>query len=372
MARSPAEIQADIALTRRVIERQLDALTPRVPRVWRNPWAMAAVGLGVGCSPWRRFRSCGSGRSAPARWRPGSRSPAPWPPSTASSPNRRAGHRRRDRGRVSVHDHTRLRHPGSAPHAHAPRSVWCGRRPAITKEELLEYYSNVADHLLPFIANRPLSLQRIADPVTGECLYQKTAPAGLPTVDPDPARPQRACRGSATPTTSSAPTCPSLLHLLNLGHIAVHPWSCTVETIDRPDQLLFDLDPIEIAFREVRNAALLVRDLLRHFQIRAWVKTTGGRGLHVMVPLEPHYSFEQVRTAAETITRLARARSLGSSRSTCAAPDGAARSSSTCIAITAGRRWSAPTVSASTPVLRWPRPSSGPSWSARSIRRSSI
>ena len=135
---------------------------------------------------------------------------------------------------------------------------------AITKEELLEYYSNVADHVLPFIANRPLSLQRIADPVTGECLYQKTAPAGLPTWIPTRrVRSEHAAVGYADHVIGA--DLPSLLHLLNLGHIAVHPWSCTVETIDRPDQLLFDLDPIEIAFREVRNAALLVRDLLRAF-----------------------------------------------------------------------------------------------------------
>jgi len=61
-------------------------------------------------------------------------------------------------------------------------------------------------------------------------------------------------------------------------------------------------------FREVRNAALLLRDLLGLFKIRAWVKTSGGRGLHVMVPLAPIHSFEQVRTAAEAIVRLARAR----------------------------------------------------------------
>jgi bifunctional non-homologous end joining protein LigD len=177
----------------------------------------------------------------------------------------------------------------------------------ITKQELLEYYQGVADHLLPFIANRPLSLQRIADPVTGECLYQKTAPAGLPTWIPTRrVRSEHAALGYADHIIGA--DLPSLLHLLNLGHIAVHPWSCTVEAIDRPDQLLFDLDPIEIAFREVRNAAMLLRDLLRAFRIRSWVKTTGGRGLHVMVPLAPHYSFEQVRTAAEAITRMARAR----------------------------------------------------------------
>jgi bifunctional non-homologous end joining protein LigD len=177
----------------------------------------------------------------------------------------------------------------------------------ITKEELLEYYTRVADYVLPFTANRPLSLQRIADPVTGECLYQKTAPVGLPTWIPTRrVRSEHAAVGYADHVLGA--DLPSLLYLLNLGHIAVHPWSCTVEAIDRPDQLLFDLDPIEIAFREVRNAALLVRDLLRQFKVRAWVKTTGGRGLHVMVPLTPQYSFEQVRTAAETITRLARAR----------------------------------------------------------------
>ena len=99
-----------------------------------------------------------------------------------------------------------------------------------------------------------------------------------------------------------------MIYLVNLGCISHHPWSCTVDALDRPDQLLFDLDPTEIAFREVRNAAMLVRDLLAHFRLRSWVKTSGGGGLHVMVPLAPSHSFEQVLTAAETITRMARAR----------------------------------------------------------------
>src|SRR5207248_9665749 len=100
----------------------------------------------------------------------------------------------------------------------------------------------------------------------------------------------------------------ALAYFISLGYISVHPWSCTVDTLDRPDLLLFDLDPTEIAFREVRNAALLVRDLLNSFRVRSWVKTSGGRGLHVLVPLTPQYSFAQVRSAAEVITRLARSR----------------------------------------------------------------
>jgi bifunctional non-homologous end joining protein LigD len=177
----------------------------------------------------------------------------------------------------------------------------------VTKDEILAYYADVAGYLLPFIAHRPISLQRIPDAITGECAFQKTAPPGMPSWVPTRRiRTEHAALGYAEHVIGG--DLPSLLYLLNLGAISVHPWSCTVDALDRPDQLLFDLDPTEIAFREVRNAALLLRDLLRAFRIRAWVKTTGGRGLHVMVPLAPHYSFEQVRTAAEAITRMARAR----------------------------------------------------------------
>jgi bifunctional non-homologous end joining protein LigD len=177
----------------------------------------------------------------------------------------------------------------------------------VTKGELLDYYTDVVDHLLPHLVQRPLSLQRAPDPLTGECAYQKTAPPGLPSWVPTRrVRSEHAALGYADYVIGA--DLPSLLYVLNLGFIAVHPWSCTVDALDRPDQLLFDLDPTEIAFREVRNAALLVRDLLGLFKIRAWVKTSGGRGLHVMVPLAPIHSFEQVRTASETIVRLARAR----------------------------------------------------------------
>jgi bifunctional non-homologous end joining protein LigD len=177
----------------------------------------------------------------------------------------------------------------------------------VTKDELLTYYADVAGQLLPFINGRPISLQRAPDPITGECAFQKTAPPGLPSWVPTRRiRTEQAALGYTEHVIGG--DLPSLVYLLNLGAISVHPWSCTVDALDRPDQLVFDLDPTEIAFREVRNAAMLVRDLLGHYRIHSWVKTSGGRGLHVMVPLAAVHSFEQVRTAAETITRLARTR----------------------------------------------------------------
>jgi bifunctional non-homologous end joining protein LigD len=177
----------------------------------------------------------------------------------------------------------------------------------ISKAELIEYYLDVADHLMPFFANRPLSLLRCPEGGSDDCVYQKTAPMGLPAwVTTRRIRTEHAALGYSEYVVGGDRA--SLLYLLNLGYISHHPWSSTIESIDRPDMLLFDLDPTEIAFREVRNAAMLVRELLMAYKIRSWVKTSGGAGLHVMVPLAPVHGFDQVLAAAETITRMARQR----------------------------------------------------------------
>jgi bifunctional non-homologous end joining protein LigD len=177
----------------------------------------------------------------------------------------------------------------------------------LTKADLIDYYLGMADVVLPFLANRPLSILRWVDGPGGECLYQKTAPPGLPPWTPTRRiRSEHAALGYSDHVVGGDRA--TMIYLVNLGCISHHPWSCTVDALDRPDMLLFDLDPTEIAFREVRNAAMLVRDLLAQFRLRSWVKTSGGAGLHVMVPLTRDHSFDQVLTAAETITRMARTR----------------------------------------------------------------
>jgi bifunctional non-homologous end joining protein LigD len=177
----------------------------------------------------------------------------------------------------------------------------------LTKGDLVDYYLSMTDYVLPALANRPLSVLRWTDGPAGDCLYQKSAPPGLPPWVPTRRiRSEHAALGYSDHVVGGDVA--TLIYLVNLGCISHHPWSCTVDALDRPDQLLFDLDPTEIAFREVRNAAMLVRDLLAHFRLRSWVKTSGGGGLHVIVPLAPVHSFDQVLTAAETITRMARTR----------------------------------------------------------------
>ncbi len=188
---------------------------------------------------------------------------------------------------------------------HPDRVLWPDE--GITKAELIAYYLEVSSLLMPFLVHRPLGFLRCPDGVTGECVYQKTAPPGLPSwVTTRRLRSEHAAVGYAEHVIGSNRA--ALVYMINAGAVSAHPWSCAVDALDRPDQLLLDLDPTEIAFREVRNAAMLVRDLLGHFKIRSWVKTSGGRGLHVMVPLAPTHTFEQVQAAAETITRLARTR----------------------------------------------------------------
>ena len=177
----------------------------------------------------------------------------------------------------------------------------------LNKADLVDYYLAMASHVLPYLAQRPLNLLRWVDGPGGESLYPTAAPPGLPPWVPTRRiRSEHAAFGYSDHVVGGDRA--TLVYLVNLGCISHHPWSCTIDALDRPDQLLFDLDPTEIAFREVRNAAMLVRDLLAHFRLRSWVKTSGGAGLHVVVPLTPAHSFEQVLMAAETITRMARTR----------------------------------------------------------------
>jgi bifunctional non-homologous end joining protein LigD len=171
------------------------------------------------------------------------------------------------------------------------------------RSDLVDYYLAMAEHVLPGLANRPLSLLRWSD----DLYYKTPPPGGLPPWVPTPR-----IRGEHTALGASAHVVcndrATLIHLVNLGYISHHPWSCTVDALDHPDQLRFDLDPARIAFSQVRNAAMLIRDLLAQFRLKSWVKTSGGAGLHVLVPLAPVHSFDEVLTAGEMIARMARTR----------------------------------------------------------------
>ena len=97
----------------------------------------------------------------------------------------------------------------------------------------------------------------------------------------------------------------SLLYLANLGCIDQNPWMSRVGSLDHPDWMLLDLDPVEASFDLIVEAALLMREVLDELGLKGYPKTTGGDGMHVYVPLEPIYTYEQVRSFAEIVSHLA-------------------------------------------------------------------
>jgi bifunctional non-homologous end joining protein LigD len=171
------------------------------------------------------------------------------------------------------------------------------------KRDLLAYYNDVSPWLLPHLKDRPLSMKRYPNGIAEKFFFQKNAGAGFPgwlkcepIIEHDP------------PKTNHYPIAndgASLLYLVNLGCIDQNPWMSRVGSLEFPDWMLLDLDPVESSYDEIVEAALLIRDLLQELGLKGYPKTTGGDGMHIYVPLDPVYTFDQVRGFAEILSHLA-------------------------------------------------------------------
>ncbi len=160
----------------------------------------------------------------------------------------------------------------------------------LTKQALADYYWAVAARMLPQIAGRPLSLVRCPDGAAKPCFFQKHVtsmlPPGIGSVSV-PDKKTGAIEPYITLTEKSA-TPEALASLAQLGVLEVHPWGSRNEDIEHPDRLIFDLDPDEsLTWPTVTAAAAEVRARLKKLGLTSFVKTTGGKGLHVVIPIEP-------------------------------------------------------------------------------------
>ncbi len=165
-----------------------------------------------------------------------------------------------------------------------------------TKRDLLNYYATVAPLLLPYLKDRPLSLKRYPNGIHEPFFFQKNTPNGYPS-------------WLRTETVEKiryvlAQDRASLLYLTNLGCIDQNPWMSRTGSLDQPDYILIDLDPQECEFAKIVEAALLVKQKLDAIGLVGYPKTTGGDGMHIFVPIERGYSYEQARTFAEVIARM--------------------------------------------------------------------
>jgi len=171
-----------------------------------------------------------------------------------------------------------------------------------TKKDLFEYYKNISDFMLPYILNKPHSLNRCPDGIEGECFYQKDIDYKLPSwlhtikifaqskneyID------YLVCTGVD-----------SLLYMVNLGCIDIHPWNSTTERLERPDYAILDLDPLDVEFPDVVTIAKETKKILDAIDVEGFCKTSGSKGIHIYIPLGTKYTYEQALDFVKIIAKL--------------------------------------------------------------------
>jgi bifunctional non-homologous end joining protein LigD len=181
----------------------------------------------------------------------------------------------------------------------------------ITKGDLLLYYREVAPVLLPHLKNRPFTMKRYPDGIEGGHFFQKDAPKHMPEWIPtrryrSTSRETRQKRTIAYPLVNDEL---ALLWMVNMGCIDLNTWYSRVDKPDRPDFVLFDLDPSsDVGFKECVRVSLLIKEILDALGLEGCPKTSGSDGIHVLVPIERRYTYGDTRRFAEIVAgALARA-----------------------------------------------------------------
>jgi bifunctional non-homologous end joining protein LigD len=169
----------------------------------------------------------------------------------------------------------------------------------ITKGDLIEYYVAVAPKMLPFVRERPLTMERFPDGIDGERIMQKNASKYFPDWIPRATVPKKA--GSVQHVVANDTA--TLAYLANQASITQHVWLSTIDRPDTPDQLVFDLDPSRDDFGDVRATALVIRDVLADLGLVPFVKATGSKGLHVVAPLRRARGFGGVYAFAASVAQ---------------------------------------------------------------------
>lgn len=177
---------------------------------------------------------------------------------------------------------------------HPDRVFWPDT--GLTKQGLAEYYIEIADWILPHVVDRPLSLMRCPSGTEEACFFQKHSWSGM-----SKSVQRRTIAGEDIVFIKDLD---GLVALVQSGVLEIHPWGSTLRTIEKPDRLTMDLDPADdVPWTALIEAALDVRERLSHLGLESFVKTTGGKGLHVVVPLTPKAGWDEVKAFAEALAR---------------------------------------------------------------------
>jgi len=175
----------------------------------------------------------------------------------------------------------------------------------ITKAEFINYYVKIAPFLLPYLKDRPVVFTRYPDGIKGKAFYQKNipdyAPEWLKTYD------EVSCNNGEKKIIRYAllNDLKSLLWAANQASLEIHPWLSRIGTIDYPDFAVFDLDPMEnTGFEDARQLALVLKKIFDMEGIKGFPKTSGATGIQIFVPVEPRYTYNEVRNFVEFFCRV--------------------------------------------------------------------
>ena len=171
--------------------------------------------------------------------------------------------------------------------------------PVITKLDLAKYYERIADWIVPHVEGRPLTLVRCPEGIRAECFYMKHsklwAPAALRRVQIQ----EKTKVGDYLVADDIA----AVVALVQMGVLEIHTWNTRIGNVDHPDRIVFDIDPGDrVAWRDVVATARLLRDVLRGVDLESFAKTTGGKGLHVVVPLSPKADWKECLEFARAVS----------------------------------------------------------------------
>jgi bifunctional non-homologous end joining protein LigD len=179
---------------------------------------------------------------------------------------------------------------------HPDKVLYPGR--GLTKRDLAQYYERIAGWILPRIANRPLVLVRCPEGQGGECFYQKH----LTEQFPDAVLRVAIEEGGKKVQYGAVDSLPGLISLVQMGALELHVWGAHRDQVERPDYAVFDLDPdVGLAWERVVEAALGLRGLLAETGLRSFLKTTGGKGLHVVLPLARRHGWDELKAFTRAV-----------------------------------------------------------------------
>ena len=172
----------------------------------------------------------------------------------------------------------------------------------LTKGDVVRYYDRIADLILPFMIDRPQSLRRNPDGIKNDGFFQKNV-GGL---TPDWIA-TRKIKSKSTEESIEYLLCQdkdTLLFLANWGSIEMNPWSSRVGSINNPDYMVFDLDPLDATIDDLVTTALKVKEFLDKMELKSYIKTSGGKGIHIYIPVKADYTYKQTQNICHILSQM--------------------------------------------------------------------